>query len=184
MVFDTFCLKLCIIRYGSRVKMSNPGNGVAVSPTPRCISYWKIFRCGPRLRFRWAKDEFVTMRVSRENKSMEWMHIDSPVKKKKLQTVMVGENYVTSIDLLVWRHAISCVTQSGVAEEYPNECPGYNTKQPNGAVSVTLELWGMQSAPSLLSLLGSLWHWMVAPYRALSMDQIELNCVLMINWIA
>ena len=35
------CLTLSIIRYGSRVKWSNPGNGVAPSPTPRCGSYWK-----------------------------------------------------------------------------------------------------------------------------------------------
>ena len=33
------CLTLSIIRYGSRVKWSNPGNGVAPSPTPRCSSY-------------------------------------------------------------------------------------------------------------------------------------------------
>ena len=30
------CLTLSIIRYGSRVKWSNPGKGVAPSPTPRC----------------------------------------------------------------------------------------------------------------------------------------------------
>ena len=35
------CLTLSIIRYGSRVKWSNPGNGVAPSPTPWCSSYWK-----------------------------------------------------------------------------------------------------------------------------------------------
>ena len=35
------CLTLSIIRYRSRVKWSNPGNGVAPSPTPRCSSYWK-----------------------------------------------------------------------------------------------------------------------------------------------
>ena len=35
------CLALSIIRWGSRVRCSNPGNGVAPSPTPRCISYWK-----------------------------------------------------------------------------------------------------------------------------------------------
>ena len=29
------------IRYVSRVKWSNPGKGVAPSPTPRCSSYWK-----------------------------------------------------------------------------------------------------------------------------------------------
>ena len=34
-------LALSIIRYGSRVKWSNPGKGVAPSPTPWCSSYWK-----------------------------------------------------------------------------------------------------------------------------------------------
>ena len=34
-------LTLSIIRYGSRVKWSNPGEGVAPSPTPRCSSFWK-----------------------------------------------------------------------------------------------------------------------------------------------
>ena len=29
------------IRYISRVKWSNPGKGVAPTPTPRCSSYWK-----------------------------------------------------------------------------------------------------------------------------------------------
>ena len=32
------CLTLSIIRYGSKVKWSNPGNGVAPSPTPWCGS--------------------------------------------------------------------------------------------------------------------------------------------------
>ena len=35
------CLTLTNIRYVSRVKWSNPGKGVAPSPTPRCSSYWK-----------------------------------------------------------------------------------------------------------------------------------------------
>ena len=35
------CLTLSIIRYGSRVKWSNPGKGVAHSPTPWCSSYRK-----------------------------------------------------------------------------------------------------------------------------------------------
>ena len=35
------CLKLIIIRYGTRVKWSNPGNGVAPSPAPRCNGYCK-----------------------------------------------------------------------------------------------------------------------------------------------
>ena len=33
------CLTLCITRYVSRVKWSNPGKGVAPSPTSQCNSY-------------------------------------------------------------------------------------------------------------------------------------------------
>ena len=50
-----------------------------------------------------------------------------------------------------------------------------------------LELWEMQSTPSLQSLLGLLWLWVVLPDRVLFMGQIELfdylNYVLMLNWI-
>ena len=35
------CLTLSNIRYESRVKWSNPGKGVAPSPTFWCCSYWK-----------------------------------------------------------------------------------------------------------------------------------------------
>ena len=53
--------------------------------------------------------------------------------------------------------------------------PGYDTKPSDGKVPVMLELWGIQSTPSLPSLLGPLWSKMVAPDRVLSMAQIELN---------
>ena len=60
----------------------------------------------------------------------------------------------------------------------------YDTKQSDDMVPVMLDLWGMQSTPSLLSLPGPLWPKVVAPNRVLSMGQIELNCILMLNWIA
>ncbi len=41
----------------------------------------------------------------------------------------------------------------------------------------------MRSTPLLPSLPGPLWPGVVAPVRVLTMGQIELNCVLMINWI-
>ena len=44
-----------------------------------------------------------------------------------------------------------------------------------------LELWGMQSTPSLPSLPGLLWPGEVAPDRILSIGQMELNYVLMLN---
>ena len=44
------CLTFSIIRYISRVKWSNPGKGIAPSPTPRCTSYWKGSSGSPRLQ--------------------------------------------------------------------------------------------------------------------------------------
>ena len=38
-IFCTY--SICTYRYVSRVKWSNPGKGVAVSPTPQCSSLWK-----------------------------------------------------------------------------------------------------------------------------------------------
>ena len=69
------------------------------------------------------------------------------------------------------------------AEEYnsPNECRGYDTKQSDAEASVMLDLWGMQSTPSLPLLLGPLWPRVIAPDRVLSMGQIELNYLLMLN---
>ena len=63
----------------------------------------------------------------------------------------------------------------------PNECPVYDSKQSDGKAPVMLELCGMQSTPSLPSLPGPLWSKVVAPDRVLSVGQIELNCVLMLN---
>ena len=65
-----------------------------------------------------------------------------------------------------------------------NECPGYDTKQCDGEVPVMLGYGGMWSTPSLPSLSDSLKPRVVAPDRALSMGQIELNCILILNWIA
>ena len=48
---------------------------------------------------------------------------------------------------------------------------------------VMLELWGMQSTPSLPLFPGSLWPKVGATDWVLSMGQIKLNCILMLNWI-
>ena len=57
-----------------------------------------------------------------------------------------------------------------------NVCPGYKTKQSHSEAPVMLELWSMQSTPSLPSLLGQLRPGEVTPDRVLSVGQIELNC--------
>ena len=66
----------------------------------------------------------------------------------------------------------------------PNEWPEYDTKQSDSEALVMLELWGMRSTLSLPSLPGLLGPGVVAPNRALSMGQMELNCALMLNWIS
>ena len=71
----------------------------------------------------------------------------------------------------------------GVRPPTPNECLGYDTKQSDGKVPVMLELCGTQSILSLPSLPGPFCLRVVAPDRVLSLDQIELNCVLTLNWI-
>ena len=61
------------------------------------------------------------------------------------------------------------ITQSVGAVEYTDCTSGYDTKQSDGEIPAVLELWGMQSTPSLPSLPGPLWPRVVAPDRVLSM---------------
>ena len=63
------------------------------------------------------------------------------------------------------------------------ECPGYDTKQSDGEVPEMLELWGMLSTLLLPSLPSLLLPAVVAPHKFLSVGQIKLKCVLMLNWI-
>ena len=64
-----------------------------------------------------------------------------------------------------------------------NESPGKDTEQSVGEVPVILELWRMCSIPSLPSLSAPPRPGVIAPDRVLSMGQIELICVFMLNWI-
>ena len=59
----------------------------------------------------------------------------------------------------------------------------YDIKQSDWEATEMLLLWGIRSTSSLPSLPGPLWPGVVAPDRTLSMDQIELNCELRLNWI-
>ena len=84
------------------------------------------------------------------------------------------------------------MTQSAGAAEYtncisvewlyfPKKFPGYDTKQSGGEALVMLELWGMQSTLLIQLLPDPLWPRVEALDRVLSMGQIELNCVFMLN---
>ena len=62
------------------------------------------------------------------------------------------------------------------------ECPGYNTKQSDCEAPVMQALWGMKGTSSLPWLPGPFLPRVVAPDRIQSSSQIELKCVLMLNW--
>ena len=70
------CLTLSIIRYRSRVKWSNPGNGVVPIPAPRCNSYWKGSLWSPPL---------LTLQLNQSlkfNKAIEMARIYEQIRKK------------------------------------------------------------------------------------------------------
>ena len=65
----------------------------------------------------------------------------------------------------------------------PNESRGYETKQSDSEVPVMLKLLGMGSTPSLPLLPDPLWPRVIVWDRILSMVQIDLNIIIMQNWI-
>ena len=75
------CLTLNNIRYVSRRKWSNPGNGVAPSPLPRCSSCWKwnlwvALNYGRQLYlliFGWEENVFLPF-----FSSYMWKHVQYP----------------------------------------------------------------------------------------------------------
>ena len=75
-----------------------------------------------------------------------------------------------------------CISAEGL--DFPNKCPGYDIKQSDGEAPIILELWVMHCTSLMPPLPGPLRPRVVAPDRVLSMGQIELNSVLMLNWIA
>ena len=80
------CLTLSNIRHATRVKWSNPGKGVAPSPTPRCCSFWKG-----------SQQVFIMLPVSavEGNKS----HYFRRIIQKSFQSKLYNRVDVTSITL-------------------------------------------------------------------------------------
>ena len=112
------------------------------------------------------------------------MHRNTLGKKTfRKDKIMLGGSSMSPILIKFSTYRVSFVSlaQLGKIHHHPDECPGYNTKQYDGEAPVMLELWGMQSSPLLPSLPCPLWPRVVALDRVLSMSQIELKCVLMLN---
>ena len=188
------CLTLSIIRYGSRVKWSNPEKRVAPSPTPWCNSYWKgsfrlILDYGRQLYFylpsRWTLTGTTSTGYSglENNSNKGVLHIPH-TSRLEPQHQMQSHVKPSSLSGFKYYYLTQWILFNIICREVrpPNKCPDYRTKQSDGEVPVMLELWGMQSTPLLPLLPGSPAPEVVAPHRVLSMSQIELNCVLILNW--
>ena len=99
--------------------------------------------------------------------------------------VIVKRNFTAfTVGPVIWGCRIHWLLLCRGVRPPTNEHPGYDTKQSDGDVPVMLELWGIWNTPSLPSLPGPLWLGVVVPDRVLSMGQMELNCELLLNWIA
>ena len=59
---------------------------------------------------------------------------------------------------------------------------GYRIHRLHHCRGVMLELWGMRSTSSSPLLPGPIRLGVVAPDRDVSIGQIELNCILLLNW--
>ena len=75
---------------------------------------------------------------------------------------------------IIWSNRIHRLSLCWGVVRPPNECPRYDTKQSDDEAPVMLELWGMQSTPSLPSLPGPLCSRVVAAVRVPVMGKIEV----------
>ena len=91
--------------------------------------------------------------------------------------------YIYCFNIVIFFWVTDSIAQSSGTVEYtdcisaeekdlPNECPRYDIYQSDGEAQ-PLEIWGILSTPSLLSLQGPLCSGVVVPDRVLSWVQIE-----------
>ena len=137
------CLTLSIIRYGSRIKWSNLGKGVASSPILRYSSYCK----GSLLvALNYCQPTFIIWSIM----------------------LFLMFFYAVCIYIYIYIYITLKLAQSAGAIEYTecisaeildslNKCPGYDTKQSDGEAPGMLELWVMLSTPLLPLLTGPCW---------------------------
>ena len=70
-----------------------------------------------------------------------------------------------------------CISEEGW--DCPNEYPGYRIKQSDGEAGAL----GNAANPFIAIAPGTTLAWSGCSDRVLSMGQIDLNCILMLNWI-
>ena len=119
---------------------------------------------------------------------METLHFLSHGLNTKLTRLDMVEQFLNNIQNVVEEQLYSILKELHKIQHYEERGrPSFFaeliliTYQSDGEVPVILEHWRMCSSLTLPSLPGSLWPGVVAPDRALSISQIELNCALMLK---
>ena len=103
-----------------------------------------------------------------------------------MDTVKWFNNSISSIDgtrTVTTTPGQSVVLLAGTVEYPPNDCPGYDTKQSDGEAPVNGGALENVEYPFIAITPRSTLTGVVVPDRVPSIDRIELNCVLMLNWI-
>ena len=132
------CLALSIIRYGSRVKWSNPGKGVAPSPTPWCRKLSKREPSGhPRLwsttynynntsyemtnlydfRFKWTATAGIRIHPNCQGwliSKIQWGHLEERHAIKL--RFKLGKNAKETYGMLQTAFRPSCINRASVFE--------------------------------------------------------------------
>ena len=113
------CLTFSIIRYVSRIKWSNPGEGVVHSPVPRCRSYWKrslrvALNYGRQLYFLFylepLQEQSLRVRVDQKEMLRKW-YLKFPKPQDQSLTIRYSL-------MLYWRKNIYFREQDEIAQLY------------------------------------------------------------------
>ena len=109
----------------------------------------------------WMKPINIQIKISFLCQSDISVFIIVTVKQEKHKETVILIQNDTLWKLIFARSAgaveyTDCISAEGIRLIPPYKCPWYDTKQSDGEVPVILELWEMQSTPSLLLLPGPL----------------------------
>ena len=110
-------LTLSIIRYGSRVKWSNPWKEVVPSPTPRCSSYRKE---GLRVPLDYARQLYLLIQVVLRERILHILTNERVLCKKRYK---MGKVYLTSVNnIAMWLyHSLAVPETMSILFKEPNQ---------------------------------------------------------------
>ena len=181
------------MRYGSRVKWSNSGKGVAPSPTPQCSSYWKE---SLRVALDYGHQLYLLI-VYMYLSFLMWASLFDSLPAFLCVFLFLFVPAFFSVTLSLLSLSLPQPSQLGLSNTLTASLQKRKTPTPTGVLNMILcwyyveapatELCGMGSTFSLPVLPGPLWSGMVVFVRVPSISQIGIcNYFLnlkLLNWV-